>query len=426
MQGSPSVAPIRRGKTLPPTLKFKPVLAPSLGYVSLSHSRISRNPFDPHVVATTNRTQIQELLSEKSKLGFAKLDDALSVFHRMAQIRHGFSVINFNQLLTAIAKMKHYSTVISLYKDKEICAVRIPVDDRTLNILVNCFCRLNQIECGFAILGIFYKCGYVPGVGTFNTLINGYVLGDKIEEAVELFGRLIRKGDAKPDEITYATIIKGLCKVGSIEMAVRLLRSMQKRRYRPTVEIYSTIINNLCKDRNVDDALRVLSEMREWDVMPNVFTYNSLIHGLCNAGRWKDATRMLGEMTGQNILPDVVTFNTLGLLKTGRCDAAGSVFHEMICSGQNPDILTYSVLVDGFFKNHQVVKALEVFCSMEDHGIVPNIGVYTILVNGLCKAGKIEDAWKHFCSFSSKGLKPDVKTYNAMIGGLCDGLGAQS
>ncbi|XP_058203769.1 putative pentatricopeptide repeat-containing protein At1g12700, mitochondrial [Rhododendron vialii] len=156
---------------------------------------------------------------------------------------------------------------------------------------MNCFCRLNQVDFGFAILGIFFKCGCTPKVSTFSALINGYVLEGNTYEAVNLFRRLIKYGDIEPDEIMYATIIKGLCKVGDTTMAIRLLRNMQKWNYRPDVVMYSTIIDNLCKDGNIDDALRLLSEMREWDIMPDVVTYSSLVDGLCKSGRGEDATR---------------------------------------------------------------------------------------------------------------------------------------
>ena len=143
----------------------------------------------------------------------------------------------------------------------------------------------------------FFKLGYAPDVTTFTTLINGFILDDNIDKAVELFTKLIKYGDFKPNEVTYATIIKGLCKIGNTTMAIRLPRSMQKWNYKPDIVMYNTIIDSLCKDGNVDDALSLLSEIRKWDIMPNVVTYNSLILGLCNSGWWQDAERILRDMT---------------------------------------------------------------------------------------------------------------------------------
>ncbi|GMP22101.1 hypothetical protein CsSME_00000269 [Camellia sinensis var. sinensis] len=51
--------------------------------------------------------------------GFANLDDdddSLTKFDHMLQMRSLPSTVQFNQLLTSIAKTKHYSTVISVFR----------------------------------------------------------------------------------------------------------------------------------------------------------------------------------------------------------------------------------------------------------------------------------------------------------------------
>ncbi|KAI8566609.1 hypothetical protein RHMOL_Rhmol02G0054000 [Rhododendron molle] len=134
-------------------------------------SQFSTNPSPTDVIAIMNRQQLQKLLLEKSKTGFHKLDEALSLFRQMARSRPLPSVVHFTQLLTAVAKMKEYSSVVSLCK--EIRELGIPINEYTPNILINCFCRLNRVDFAFATLGIFFKYGYTPNVTTFNTLING-------------------------------------------------------------------------------------------------------------------------------------------------------------------------------------------------------------------------------------------------------------
>ncbi|KAI8566378.1 hypothetical protein RHMOL_Rhmol02G0035900 [Rhododendron molle] len=107
------------------SLKFNPLVA----RIALFHTQISTNPFAPDTLAQMGPTQIQKLLSEKQKLGFDKLDHGLSLFRRMVQLRSRLSVINFNQLLTAVAKMKQYSTVVSLFA--QIRELGVPIDEYT-------------------------------------------------------------------------------------------------------------------------------------------------------------------------------------------------------------------------------------------------------------------------------------------------------
>ena len=93
----------------------------------------------------------------------------------------------------------------------------IPVGEYTLNILISRFCRWNRVDYGFAILGSFFKLGYAQTVTTFNTLISGFILEDY---TVELFTKLINEDNFKPNEVTYTTIINGLCKIGNTPVAI--------------------------------------------------------------------------------------------------------------------------------------------------------------------------------------------------------------
>ncbi|KAI8566620.1 hypothetical protein RHMOL_Rhmol02G0055100 [Rhododendron molle] len=78
----------------------------------------------------------------------------------------------------------------------------IPLNEYTLGILINCFCRMKRVDFGFAIFGFFFKCGYRANVAAFNTLINGYILQDKTADAVKLFMGLTKGRDITPNEVT--------------------------------------------------------------------------------------------------------------------------------------------------------------------------------------------------------------------------------
>ncbi|KAF5962186.1 hypothetical protein HYC85_003395 [Camellia sinensis] len=130
----------RKGITFLPSLNFNfnfnfnfsPLLSADNNNILLFHSQILTNP-NPNP-NPPDLSQLRKLLSQKSKLGFDKLDDALSLFHRMVQMQPLPPVIHFNQLLSGIAKMKHYSSVISLFK--EIRLLGITVDFYTVNIVI--------------------------------------------------------------------------------------------------------------------------------------------------------------------------------------------------------------------------------------------------------------------------------------------------
>ena len=78
------------------------------------------------------------------------VDDAVSQFNRMLCMRHTPPIIQFNKILDSFAKIKHYSTAVSLSHRLELKGIQ--PDLITLNILINCFCHMGQINFGFSLL----------------------------------------------------------------------------------------------------------------------------------------------------------------------------------------------------------------------------------------------------------------------------------
>ena len=113
----------------------------------------------------------------------------MSLFHEMLRMRPLPSVIRFTQL-RQIMKMKHYSVVISPYK--QMGPVGIKDDHYTLSIMINCFCHLNHMNSCFSILGKFKKSGNEPDTVTLTSLLKGLLLEGKVKSNKRAFAR--RKG----------------------------------------------------------------------------------------------------------------------------------------------------------------------------------------------------------------------------------------
>ncbi|KAL0289928.1 UNVERIFIED_CONTAM: putative pentatricopeptide repeat-containing protein, mitochondrial [Sesamum angustifolium] len=238
-----------------------------------------------------------------------EVDDAVFLCRQMLRMRPQPSVIQFTKLLNMVVKMKQYPVVLCLFD--EMCKWGAPINEYTLTIVINCCCLLNRVDFGFAILSSFFKRGYEPNVTTFNTLIKGLFLDDKVIEAEKLFKKLLTLKLCEPDEVTVLTVVNGLCKAGHTLTAYDLLGLFEKTSFKPNVYSYSTVIDSLCKDRMVDEALQLLAKMIDNGISPNTVTYNSLVQGLCNFGRWKDAKDLISEMVDHKISLNAFTFSIL-------------------------------------------------------------------------------------------------------------------
>ncbi|XP_031125415.1 pentatricopeptide repeat-containing protein At1g62670, mitochondrial-like isoform X3 [Ipomoea triloba] len=378
----------------------------------------SSTPISPNFAsgtASSNHNNSSVSMNQsKFKKSCNDLDDALKLFHQMAHTRPLPCVIHFNKLLCRIVKLKRYSVVVSLFQEMRIMG--IPISVRTINILVDVYCRSSRVDCGFCLLGVVFKCGFEFNVVTFTTLIKGLFMDNKIVEAIGLFKKLVRENVYKVDQITYGTVINGLCKAGHTQNALDLLVVMQKEGPKPDTIAYNTVIDSLCKDRMVDQALGLLSEMIERGVPPNIFTYTSLIQGLCNFNRWKEVTKVMNEMVLHNVYPGVYIFNILAdaLCKEGKLESAETIIQIMIQRNIYPDVVTYNALVEGYCLQGRMDEVRKVFGRMVESGIQPDVMTYNTLINGYCKIKEMDEAVHLFCEIPH----PNVVTYNTMLQGL--------
>ena len=96
--------------------------------------------------------------SGTDKVSFSNIDDALAFFNDMLSKNPRPSTYDFNQLLSAVMRMKKHETVVSLSKEMELRGVKHNVF--TLTILINCFCHSNRVDFGFSVWGKILKRGF--------------------------------------------------------------------------------------------------------------------------------------------------------------------------------------------------------------------------------------------------------------------------
>lgn len=229
--------PTTKGK-LSSLFKENPVLDSTTNHKPTSRffpkSKFLSFPHENRVAATTSnpkpttqssipniqiRTPLENFLEVDCKLGNVQLNDALNFFDQMLLLQPFPPVSSFNALLAAVAKIKGYNVVISMYN--KMNAVNISPHHITLNILLNCYCSVNRVDFAFAVLGGILKSGSIPTTVTCTSLIKGLFMRHKIGEAVGLFKKMVESG-CRPDSITCGTLINGLCRAGKSELAVRL------------------------------------------------------------------------------------------------------------------------------------------------------------------------------------------------------------
>ena len=142
-----------------------------------------------------NRKQfLKSVRHECNSRSLRNVDHALDLFDKMLHLRSLPFIDDFNHIymLGAIARMKHYSVVLTLIKRME--SLGIAADVYTLNTLINCFCQLNRVDFGFSVLATILKLGCQPDNITLNSLLKGFCHQGNIAGAVRLVEEMEKKG----------------------------------------------------------------------------------------------------------------------------------------------------------------------------------------------------------------------------------------
>ncbi|PPR87963.1 hypothetical protein GOBAR_AA32732 [Gossypium barbadense] len=122
-------------------------------------------------------------------------------------------------------------------------------------------------------------------------------------------------------------------------------------------------------------------------------------------------------MRKQGIEPNVVTYSILvdAHCKEGMVSEAEDIIDAMIKRGIEPNVVTHNALINGHCLQNEMDKARRVFNLMIEMGCAPDIVTYSTMINGYCKAKRLDEAMELFHEISQKGPIPNTVTYNTLV-----------
>ncbi|CAI0468863.1 unnamed protein product [Linum tenue] len=154
-------------------------------------------------------------------------------------------------------------------------------------------------------------------------------------------------------------------------------------------------------------------------------TFHIMISKLLTANKFRLAEEMLSRMKvekcriTEDIFLSICMAYGRGLCQSEKVDEAMGLFEKMKTNGVEPNVFTYSSLMDGLCKNGRSKQAMELLHLMVMKRVKPNTITYTTLITGLCKEGKILEAVAILDRMKLQELKPDAGLYGKVITELC-------
>ncbi|XP_020270458.1 pentatricopeptide repeat-containing protein At4g21065 [Asparagus officinalis] len=216
-------------------------------------------------------------------------------------------------------------------------------------------------------------------VVTWNSVINGFSLNSRPNEALTLFRRMVAEEDAEPDGFTMVSLFCACAELGALALGRRAhVYSFKRGLCAGNAHVGNAMIDLYAKCGSVWDAKKVFDEMGD---TKNVVSWTSLIVGLAVNGFGGEALELFGAMERERLRPTEITL--VGVLYA--CSHCG--------------------LVDKGFCYFDRIK--------EEYGILPKIEHYGCMVDLLGRAGCVEEAHDYV---KRMPMEPNAVIWRTLLG----------
>lgn len=240
-------------------------------------------------------------------------------------------------------------------------------------------------------------------VGALNCVVDELCLRKHVDIAHSVVAKL-RDSITGNDE-TYSLLVIGFCRAGDLVDAAKVWNLMLEEEIEPEVDAYEEIIVTMFKSNQLQEAMRLFKTMRKrrfFDLRTS--SYGIVIQWTCKIGRVSYAYMVFAEMLKRGISFDNATIGHLiyGLLAKKRVKEAYKVFKE----AEEVDLCLCHGMMKGLLRMRKTAEAMEVFREMLKRGIEPNMHTYIMLLQG------------HMGKRGRKGKEELVNFDSIFVGGL--------
>ncbi|KAF2316743.1 hypothetical protein GH714_042084 [Hevea brasiliensis] len=240
------------------------------------------------------------------------------------------------------------------------------------NSLVHMYAACGHYENAYKLFELMPERDLVA----WNTVINGFALNGKPNEALTLYKEMGLEG-VEPDGFTIVSLLSACAELGALALGRRVHAYMVKVGLNENMHANNALLDLYAKCGNIIEAQKVFGEMEE----RNVVSWTSLIVGLAVNGFGMEALEHFREMEKQQFVPGEITY--VGVLYA--CSHCGMVN-------------------EGF--NH--FKRMKV-----KYGIVPRMEHYGCMVDLLGRAGLVNEAHEYI---QNMPLQPNAVVWRTLLG----------
>ncbi|KAJ0451642.1 putative tetratricopeptide-like helical domain superfamily [Helianthus annuus] len=233
-------------------------------------------------------------------------------------------------------------------------------------------------------------------VKCFNALLGACVNAKKFDKVDELFRELPEKISVKPDVVSYNTVIKACCEMGSFELARSVFDEIGKSGLEPDLISFNTLLIGFYGNGRFVYGEEVWAKMMDTSVLPDIRSYNAKLVGLVSEKKVDEAVELFGQLGSKNVKADVFGYNAIinGCCNNGDLEGAKKWYAKLVESDCAPNKATFATLIRFACKVSDFDWAVELFKQTFEHKGLVDPNVMQLVIDGLVKESKTDEAKK--------------------------------
>uniref|UniRef100_A0A2N9GSR3 DYW domain-containing protein n=1 Tax=Fagus sylvatica TaxID=28930 RepID=A0A2N9GSR3_FAGSY len=230
-------------------------------------------------------------------------------------------------------------------------------------------------ECGcLKFAREVFDQSFVRDVVTWTSMIDGYVVHNCSEQALELFNSMLLS-DVEPNEVTMIAVLSACSLKEDLTMGKSIHEHIKNRNVNHSLNLQNAMLDMYVKCGCLVAAREVFYDMKTRDV----FSWTSMVNGFA---------------------------------KFGELDLARKFFDAM----PEKNVVSWNAMIAGYSQNNQPEEALKLFRSMLGVGLDPIENTLVCVLSACGQLGSLDlGQWIHHYYINQKQIQPSVILANAFI-----------
>ncbi|XP_024997075.1 pentatricopeptide repeat-containing protein At1g63070, mitochondrial-like [Cynara cardunculus var. scolymus] len=272
-----------------------------------------------------------------------RIKEALCALGEMEKKGFDPDIVTYNIILRALSHKNLVLEIYNLYHT--IYQKGLSPDNYTATAFSGLLKRGN-IGIALNLLRDIVSSDSDVDVAVYNVYLHCLFRAREFKESLFMISCMEKDG-IKPNNITFNTILKGICEEKTVDKALEFFERVEWPGKRPDMVSFNTVLSVACKRGDSIMVQTVLNLMEDEGVKLNVVGFTCLMQYFCNIGNINDCLKLFEHMISHGPHPSMVTINTLMvvLCKNRELGAAYQVFSNLKSYGLSPDARTYGILI---------------------------------------------------------------------------------